>query len=50
MRQLSLVERQNDMLLRHHGYGQQASQLLLGMNPTVPVKKEKKEEEKMGDP
>ena len=50
VRQLSLLERQNDMLLRHHGYRQQANQLLLGMNPTVPVKKEKKEEEKMGDP
>lgn len=35
-RQMSLVERQNDMILRMNGFGQQADMMLLGLKPEYP--------------
>ena len=34
--QMSLVERQNDLLLWHFGYSKQCNNMLLGLNPDIP--------------
>ena len=35
--QMSLVARQNDFLIRAMGYGTQANQMLMGLNPRPPI-------------
>ena len=53
-RQMSLVERQNDMILRMHGLSKQADEMLLGLTSEFPkerpkpLKRKDEDEQKMG--